>query len=405
MRTTLTPTKINAAIKAATTTARIIVLNDPIAPGLNIRVGSRSASWTWLGRDPTGRVRRFLLGRWPHVGLAEARRRARRMTDDVQRGVDPVVERRARRTTGKAAASSGHTLAGLLDLYGRQVGKDVKSWAPQMEPQIRRVFRAHLETSLANLSVGALQMTVDGHEKPKSAAFGLRCLLIVLRWATAPGRGYVDRAVLDLRTSAPKPSRDRVLSRDELAKLLPVLRASDSPYADAMKLILLTATRRSEIASARWQDIAYGAWTLPSTKNGQQHVIPLSRQASALLRGLQPVQEDPLRFVFTTSSNGPLTAWEAATERLQEASGTEGWTRHDLRRTAATLMGEMGVMPDVIEAALNHVTIHSQIATVYNKSRYRPEVAAALQKLADALDGIEQGGAEVIALPGNNRAS
>jgi hypothetical protein len=61
-------------------------------------------------------------------------------------------------------------------------------------------------------------------------------------------------------------------------------------------------------------------------------------------------------------------------------------------------MGELGVLPAIIEAALNHTTIHSQIASVYNKARYRPQVAEALQQLADALDGVEQGGAEVIAL-------
>jgi integrase len=399
MRTTLTPTQINAAIKTARDGKRVGDLNDPVAPGLNLRVGRRRATWTWLGRDAQGRVRRFALGHWPLVGLAEARRRARTMADEVRRGADPVRDARASRA--RKGAPAGHTLSGLLDLYGRQVGKDVKSWAPQMEPQIRRVFRKHLETSLANLSVGALQMTVDGHEKPKSAYYGLRCLLPVLRWAAAPGRGYVDRAVLDLRASAPKPSRDRVLSRDELAKLLPMLRTSEGAFAAAHRMILLTAARRSEIAAARWQDVdlTAGTWTLPTTKNNQSHVIPLSRQARALLRGLQPVQAAPEGFVFTTSGNAPLTAWEAATGRLQQASGTEGWQRHDLRRTAATMMGEMGVMPAVIEAALNHVTIHSKIATTYNKSRYRPEVAAALQKLADALDGIEQGGAEVIALP------
>jgi hypothetical protein len=105
MRVTLTETLIDAAIREART-GKVIVLNDPVAPSLNIRVGSRSASWTWLGRDPAGRVRRFLLGRWPHVKLAEARRRARRMTDDVQRGIDPVAERRSRRAAGSAATPS-----------------------------------------------------------------------------------------------------------------------------------------------------------------------------------------------------------------------------------------------------------------------------------------------------------
>jgi hypothetical protein len=100
-----------------------------------------------------------------------------------------------------------------------------------------------------------------------------------------------------------------------------------------------------------------------------------------------------------TSKGKPLSDWENATARLQVASGTTGWHRHDLRRTCATLMGEMGTMPDIVEAALNHVAIRSPLATVYNKSRYRPEVAAALQRLADVLEGIEHGAAEVIRLP------
>jgi hypothetical protein len=62
------------------------------------------------------------------------------------------------------------------------------------------------------------------------------------------------------------------------------------------------------------------------------------------------------------------------------------------------MMCNLGVMPDIIEATLNHVTIRSHVATINNKSRDRPEVALALQRLADALDGIEDGGAEVIAL-------
>ena len=62
------------------------------------------------------------------------------------------------------------------------------------------------------------------------------------------------------------------------------------------------------------------------------------------------------------------------------------------------MLGEMGEMPDIIEAALNHVAIRSPIAATYNRSRYRPQVAAALQRLGDALDGIEGGAGEIVAL-------
>jgi integrase len=87
-----------------------------------------------------------------------------------------------------------------------------------------------------------------------------------------------------------------------------------------------------------------------------------------------------------------------------DASKTEGWTRHDLRRTAATLMGEMGELPHVIEAALNHTAVHSQLAATYNQARYRPQVTLALQRLADALDGIEAGAGEVVPLVSRRRA-
>lgn len=61
--------------------------------------------------------------------------------------------------------------------------------------------------------------------------------------------------------------------------------------------------------------------------------------------------------------------------------GTPGWTRRDLRRTGATLLGELGVEPHVIEAALT--AIHSRLASTYNQARYLPAVRTALQMLAD----------------------
>ena len=400
MTVTITPTSINAAIKQAAAAGRRVVLKDSQVAGLQLRITKHGVrAWSWCGRTQH-RVRTFTLGYHPHIGIAAARDLARAMAYEVRfKGADPV--RDAREHRAQAQASAGQTLDALLTLYGNQVGNSVKSWPKQMEPQIRRVFRPLLGSPLATLTVGALQMTADAYASKKSASFGVRCLLTVLRWASAAGRAYVDRSVLDLQATAPKPSRDRVLSREELAALLPALQNSDSPYAAGLRLILLTATRRGEVSAARWRDIDFtaGTWTLPQTKNGQKHVVPLSRQAIALLRSLRPTVADPAAYVFTANGGRSLGNWEGATERLQAASGTFGWQRHDLRRTAATMLGELGVVPEIIEATLNHVTIRSQLASIYNKSRYRPEVAAALQRLADALDGIVSGGAEVVRHP------
>ncbi|MBV9757512.1 MAG: hypothetical protein JO047_10695 [Alphaproteobacteria bacterium] len=83
---------------------------------------------------------------------------------------------------------------------------------------------------------------------------------------------------------------------------------------------------------------------------------------------------------------------------MQDKSATAGWQRHDLRRTGATMLGDMGELPDIIEAALHHVSIRSPRAVIYNRSRYRPQVAVALQRLADAPDGIEADAGQVVQL-------
>jgi integrase len=320
------------------------------------------------------------------------------MAVDVHRGADPIRDSRVRRASAKAP--TGQTFATLLDLYGEQVGSTVKSWRA-MRRQIERVFSKLLSEPLGALSIGALQLAADSYPAKQSASHAVGCIKPVLKWASAPGRAYLGRDLVDLRQPAGKRRRDRVLSRDELRLLLPAMRASESPYAKAMRLISMTLVRREEVAVARWRDVDFraGTWTLPKTKNRQPHVIPLPKQALELLRSLGAHNPEPDALIFSTARGKALSAWSYATEQLQERSGTSGWTRHDLRRTGATMMGEMSIPPATVEAALNHVTIHSQIAATYNRSRYRNEVQAALQRLADALDGIEHGGAEVIALP------
>ncbi len=263
-----------------------------------------------------------------------------------------------------------------------------------------------------------MQAVVDSYPSAKSAAFVVRSVRPALKWAAAPGRLYAATELTQLCPPAEGAveRRKRILSQDELTKLLPALRASERPYGVAMLFMLLTLCRREEACSARWRDVDchVGTWTISKTKNDQPHVVPLPRQALDLLRNRRPAKLDLNALVFRTRAGGPLGNWDRETKRLILASGlgrkepksgavvmNDGSsipTRHDLRRTGATMLGEMGELPDIIEAALNHVSIRSPLAATYNRSRYRPQVAAALQRLADTLDGIEAGAAKVVAL-------
>ena len=418
MRMAITDTAINKAKRDSAKDGVRRELSDAgekRADGLRLRVTpAGSTSWVLGCRDREARLRRFPLGSWPAVGLSEARDAARALREKVRaEGADPIAERRRERAIGQDAKAGIGTLASLLDLYERQECGGLKSWM-ESRKRIAVVFKPLMSRPVATMTLADLQLTADsytsertGKASPKSAAFAVRTLRPALKWAAHTGRGYVPEALTRLSATGEIKARRRVLAPEELAAMLPVLRLSGRPYAAAMMFMLLTITRRQEVALARWRDVDMTArtWAIVETKNGEPHTVPLSRQAIDLLRSRLPTDDegkpkkpDPDALIFATSTGARLLNWDRETKALQEASGTTGWTRHDLRRTGATMLGDMGEMPDIIEAALNHAVIHSALAATYNRSRYRPQVAAALQRLADALEGIEAGAANVVPL-------
>jgi integrase len=398
MTVRMTETAIQAAAKRAAESGKRLDISDATLPGLRLRLtpaGGRS--WVLACRDTLGGMRRFPLGDHPAMGISEAREAARSMRADVRKGADPVADARRKRIIGQEARDGIGTLTAVLDLYAKQKGDSLKSW-PECRRRIDHVFAAHLSKPVVVLKAADLQIAADAHPSRQSAAAAVRYLRPVLKWAAQ--RRYLAAEAAGIDPPATVRRRDRLLSCDELAAVLPVLRASPRPYAAALRFMLLTLARREEVGKARWGDvdISAGTWAIRETKNMQPHIVPLSAQALNLLRSLRPEKPGTEALIFATKTGKALGNWDRETKILQAASVTTGWTRHDLRRTGATMLGEMGELPDIIEAALNHVSIRSPLAATYNRSRYRPQVAAALQRLADALDGIEAGAAKVVRL-------
>ena len=409
---TLTDNTISKAARDVVSAGERRDVSDAGCPGLRLRLTPKgAATWVLACRDREGRMRRFVLGQYQGktgMGLAAARTAARKLHVGIKNGApDPIAVKRKHLAIGRDAKDGIGTLAGLIEHYQGKRGGKLRSWKQQRQA-IEHVFARHLKRPLATMAVSELQMTANEHKAVYTASLAVRCLRPILRWAVTPG--FAPAGLAELQQPATVQRRKRTLTPDELAALLPALRASNRPYAAALMMMLWTLTRRQEAALARWRDIDLeaGTWTIPETKNGEPHTIPLSRQALDLLRSRLPVDDsgnaktpDSAALIFATSTGAVPGNWDRETKALQEASGTEGWTRHDLRRTGATMLGNMGVIPDIIEAALNHKAIHSPLAATYNRSRYRPQVAEALQMLADRLDGIEQAGAKIIPIRQN----
>ena len=156
--------------------------------------------------------------------------------------------------------------------------------------------------------------------------------------------------------------------------------ADGRDYSAIIRLLMLTGCRVAEIGGLRWEEVTDDAIELPGarTKNARPHVLPHTMPVRAILDGRERNGE----FVFGRVSTRPFTGWSVSKAELDERLGdtVEAWTHHDLRRTAATKMADMGIAPHVIEAVLNHVSGHKHgVAGIYNRSDYSEQKRHALE--------------------------
>jgi integrase len=164
--------------------------------------------------------------------------------------------------------------------------------------------------------------------------------------------------------------------------------------------MLLTAQRRGEVLSMRWQDIDGTWWTIPAdfAKNGRSHRVPLSPQALAILKRLREGAEGPWVFPSPTA-DGPIENPQKAVQRLRTRSNVHDLRLHDFRRTAASHMTGMGISRLTVQKLLNHA--ERDVTAVYDRHSYDPEKRAALdawgRRLAEIVSGERQV-AEVVPL-------
>ena len=218
----------------------------------------------------------------------------------------------------------------------------------------------------------------------------------------------------------PPPSRDRVLnvrvdtrSADELRWFWKACDAMGYPFGDLCKLLLLTGSRREEIARMTWDELNDDMSTLRlpgnRTKNHLPHDVPLSALARGILNHAPRVSDT---HVFSTNGRSPISGFskykarldalmlEQARKELHRKVIAAPWRLHDLRRSAATGMAGIGVVPHVIEACLNHVSgAKASVAGIYNREEYEPEKRIALDRWAGYIDSVVSGRADDTVIP------
>jgi hypothetical protein len=237
----LTPSVISKTSKEAAAAGKRLTLTDERQEGLRINLMPSGRKAWYLNCRPLGSKTTdlFLLGQYETMGIADARQAARTLREKIRQGSNPKADRRR----AKALGINGevHTLRALCKAYG--ASDDAPGSWVHSSKRIYRVFTKLLDLPLPNLKSTDIQITADSYGARASANFAIRTLRPVLKWAAI--RGYVPKGMSEIVCKQPA-KRDRVLSNDELAKVLSTSRSSGSMYAKAIRFILWTMTRLNE---------------------------------------------------------------------------------------------------------------------------------------------------------------
>ena len=374
----------------------LIELVDGYVAGLRVRVlPSGTRTWSLNIRDSRGVRRRFDVG--ADLSLSEARRKAEQLRKSVRDGADPTLERRTRRLRAQAARDGVGTFRALLESYFTKGPGSQRRRAAETKQIIETVFEKVLNNTAFDLDRATLQLLADDWRSAQTAALAVRCLRPCLKWAGR--RALVPPGAANLEAPAQVHKRSRVLTNDELRAIWPHLRGG---HGQVIKWLLWTGCRLSEATGMTWGEVKDDLWTIPSIrrKNGQSHTVPLPRQAGDMLRtaATHRGESQSGSFVFPSTRGRQLSNWGWQTKRLHRLSGTSGWHRHDLRRTVATLLGDLGFAPHVVSVVLGHAHIAQGATAVYARSRYQREHREALQALADEIDRLVTGRGNVVRL-------
>jgi integrase len=365
--------------------------------GYRLRAGAGGKllrSWVAQYRRAGG-SRRITLGNAAVLSGEQARKEAKKVLGRVAIGEDPQADRIDRRDRDQ------HSFKAVVEEY-------LKAKQPNVRPRTHVELTRYLLTgtyfrplrglpvdSITRKDVAARLVAITREASSITAARARAALSAFFVWTLQMGIVEQNPTIGTIR---PKDSegRLRVLSDAELGA---IWRAADDlgEYGNIVRLLTLTACRRQEVGSMRWSELdpEHGLWAIPAAraKNKRAHVLPLAAAAWAIIDAIPHIaHRDQLFGARGPRGFGRWADGKAGLDRRLGKAMAEPWTLHDVRRTVATRMADLGIQPHVIEQILNHQSGHkSGVAGIYNRSSYEREVKTALALWANHVRALAKG--------------
>jgi len=386
-------------------------------PGLHLQLTPKDGR-SWVLRVKVGLARRDIgLGGFPAVTLSQARDKAREARDKIERGIDPIEERKFAKAALTAAQRRGLTFADATEKYlaakldAFKNAKHRQQWQNTLETYAKPDLGKMLVQDITVQDVLRVLQPLWA-DKTETASRLRGRIEAVLSWATVAGHRTGDnpaRWAGNLKELLPAPSKvakegnQPALTLDDAPRWFAALKTREGYGARALEFLTMTATRSQEIRGALWEeiDLDKALWIIPAArmKMDREHRIPLSDGAVALLKSLPRLADNPL--VFPAARGGQLSdmTLSAAMKRMHEAdiaAGGAGFVDraskrpavpHGLRSTFRDWVAERTTYPgDMAEVALAH-----RISNAVEASYRRGDMVEKRRKMMDDWAGYLTG--------------
>lgn len=346
-----------------------------------------------------GKQKTLALGSYPPLSLADARKKRMAAREALDNGIDPGLTRKISRSAG-TLENSFKTVA--LEW----MGKSRKLWVDRYYENIQGRLNLHVFPWLGARPVGEITAmevlgilrrceqngTIDTTHRVRGTCSQ------ILRYAVATGRAERD-VTSDLRGAlTPNRAKHRAAPTDprEVAPLLCAIESYQGSFVTkcALQLAPMLFVRPGELRAAEWAELDLDAaeWNIPAGRMKMRvaHLVPLSRQAVDIFRGLQPLTGHS-RYVFPCHRSPLRPMSENAVNAALRRMGfeKEEITGHGFRAMARTIIDEvLHVRPDYIEQQLAHV-VRDPLGRAYNRTEHLPERREMMQLWADYLDTLK----------------
>ena len=376
-----------------------ILADEEIKGFVARRLDSGAVTYGFRYRDKsTGKQRWIGLGIHGSITADEARGLAKQRAGEVANSRDPVAEREGTRAAAtRAKLAEINTVDAILDTFVSRHVRYLRSG-----DQVERAFDVYVRPRIGRKSIYAVTRRdivemLDAIEDQNGPVMADRVLAHVRKafnWQATRDDQFTPPIVKGMaRTKPSERARTRALADDEIRSLWSALDSQEVPEAfrSIVRVLLLTAQRRNEVANMHSDEIEGDTWIIPAEryKTGSPNVVPLTEAAQKWIAGKG--------FIFsTTSGTLAFSGFSKAKAQLDRVIVEErkaaalkpmpNWTLHDLRRTARSLMARAGVSSDVAERVLGHVI--PGVRGVYDRHSYAAEKREALERLAQLIGRI-----------------